>query len=63
MILQTNALSGVPDNQPKAVERYNSADAIALGAIVLGESRFGIAQSHKRNDYKSIRAVCRSSSV
>lgn len=53
MILDTNALSAVADNEPKAVERYKNADTIALAVIVLGEFRFGIAQSRKRNDYES----------
>ena len=53
MILDTNALSAVADNEPKAVELYNNADAIALAVIVLGEFRFGIAQSRNRNEYES----------
>jgi tRNA(fMet)-specific endonuclease VapC len=53
LILDTNALSAVADNEPKAVQRYNNADSIALAVIVLGEFRFGIAQSRKRNDYES----------
>jgi tRNA(fMet)-specific endonuclease VapC len=53
VILDTNALSAIADDEPKAVERYKNADTIALAVIVLGEFRFGIAQSRKRNDYES----------
>ena len=53
MILDTNALSAVADDEPKAVERYNNADTIALAVIVVGEFRFGLAQSRKRGDYES----------
>lgn len=48
MILDTNALSAVADNEPEVIERHNYADAIALAVIVLGEFRFGISQSRKR---------------
>lgn len=52
MILDTNALSAGADDEPAAVELFKKADVIALAVIVLGEYRFGIAQSRKRNDYE-----------
>lgn len=52
MILDTNALSAVADDEPAAVELFKKAEVIALAVIVLGEYRFGIAQSRKRNDYE-----------
>jgi tRNA(fMet)-specific endonuclease VapC len=52
LILDTNALSAVADDESAAVELFKKADVIALAVIVLGEYRFGIAQSRKRNDYE-----------
>lgn len=52
MILDTNALAAVADDEPAAVELFKKAEVIALAVIVLGEYRFGIAQSRKRNDYE-----------
>ena len=53
MILDTNALSAVADNVPDAVSAFNNADQIAVPVIVLGEFRFGAAQSRKRHDYEN----------
>jgi tRNA(fMet)-specific endonuclease VapC len=53
MILDTNALSAIADNQPGAVRIFAQAATIELPAIVLGEYRFGIAQSRRRNDYET----------
>lgn len=53
MILDTNALSAVADNEPAAVEVFISADSIALPVIVLGEFRFGINQSSRRSHYET----------
>lgn len=53
MILDTNALSAVADNQATAVAGYKEADLIALAVIVLGKFRFGITRSGKRNDDES----------
>lgn len=52
MILDTNALSAVADNEPAAVRIFSHAATIELPVIVLGEYRFGIAQSRRRNEYE-----------
>src|SRR5713226_1291819 len=49
LILDTNALSAVADGDPGAVKRLHRASQVAIPVIVLGEYRYGIAQSrHKR---------------
>lgn len=52
MILDTNALSAVADNEPAAVRIFSQAVTIELPVIVLGEYRFGIAHSRRRNEYE-----------
>ncbi|MGB6691428.1 MAG: type II toxin-antitoxin system VapC family toxin [Terracidiphilus sp.] len=52
MILDTNALSAIADNQTAAVRIFSRAASIELPAIVLGEYRFGIAHSRRRNEYE-----------
>ncbi len=52
MILDTNALSAVADNEAAAVRIFSQAATIELPVIVLGEFRFGIAQSRRRNEYE-----------
>jgi predicted nucleic acid-binding protein len=52
MILDTNALSAIADNRPAAVRPFSDAASIELPAIVLGEYRFGIAQSRRRKEYE-----------
>jgi tRNA(fMet)-specific endonuclease VapC len=52
VILDTNALSAIADNQTVAVRIFSQAASIELPAIVLGEYRFGIAQSRRRNEYE-----------
>ncbi|HEV2279300.1 MAG TPA: type II toxin-antitoxin system VapC family toxin [Acidobacteriaceae bacterium] len=52
MILDTNALSAVADNQPAAVRIFSEARSIELPVIVLGEYRFGIAHSRRRSEYE-----------
>jgi predicted nucleic acid-binding protein len=52
VILDTNALSAVADNEPAAVRIFSHAVTIELPVIVLGEYRFGIAQSRRRNEYE-----------
>ncbi len=52
MILDTNALSAVADNELAAVRTFSHAATIELPVIVLGEYRFGIAQSRRRNEYE-----------
>jgi tRNA(fMet)-specific endonuclease VapC len=52
MILDTNALSAVADNRSAAVRLFRDSASIELPAIVLGEYRFGIAQSRRRKEYE-----------
>ena len=52
MILDTNAISAVADNESAAVRLFNQAASIELPAIVLGEYRFGIGQSRRRKEYE-----------
>ncbi len=52
MILDTNAVSAVADNQAAAVRIFSRVASIELPAIVLGEYRFGIAQSRRRKEYE-----------
>ena len=52
MILDTNALSAVADNDAAAVRIFSQAQTIELPVIVLGEYRFGIAQSRRRKDHE-----------
>lgn len=52
MILDTNALSAVADNEAAAVRIFSQTATIELPVIVLGEFRFGIAQSRRRNEYE-----------
>jgi tRNA(fMet)-specific endonuclease VapC len=52
MILDTNALSAIADDEPAAVRLFRDAASIELPAIVLGEYRFGIAQSRRRKEYE-----------
>ena len=51
MILDTNALSAVADDEPAVVRVYRQAASIELPVIVLGEYRFGIGQSRRRSEY------------
>ena len=52
MILDTNALSAVADNEPAAVRIFTQAASIELPVVVLGEYRFGIARSRHRSEYE-----------
>jgi predicted nucleic acid-binding protein len=52
VILDRNALSAVADDEPAAVRLFSQAASIELPAIVLGEYRFGIAQSRRRKEYE-----------
>ena len=53
MILDTNALFAVADNDSAAVRIFSQAPSIELPVIVLGEYRFGIAHSRHRNRYEN----------
>ncbi len=52
MILDTNALSAVADDEPAAVQAFVTADRVAIPAVVLGEYRFGFMQSRLRKHYE-----------
>lgn len=51
MILDTNALSAIADDDPAIVSFLARADQVAIPVIVLGEFRFGIAQSRNQASY------------
>ena len=51
MILDTNALSAAADGDPAVVALLARADQVAVPVIVLGEYRYGIAQSRNRTTY------------
>ncbi len=53
MILDTNALSAVADDDPGVVAVLARADQMAIPVIVLGEYRYGIAQSRNRSSYET----------
>ena len=63
MILDTNALSAVADGDPRVVVEFSRATRIAIPVIVVGEYRFGIAQSHRNSEYQrwleEMLAACR----
>lgn len=52
MILDTNAVSAIADNEAAAIRLFSEAASIELPVIVLGEYRFGIAHSRYRKDYE-----------
>jgi tRNA(fMet)-specific endonuclease VapC len=53
MILDTNALSAAADGDPALVALLGRAEQMAIPVIVLGEYRYGIAQSRRRASYES----------
>ena len=53
MILDTNAVSAIADNEVGAAGVVTRAESIELPVIVLGEYRFGIAQSRRRKEYEN----------
>ena len=52
MILDTNALSAAADADPALIAILARADQIAIPVIVLGEYRYGIAQSRNRATFE-----------
>ena len=52
MILDTNALSAVADDDSLAVRLFREAASVELPVVVLGEYRFGIAHSRRRKEYE-----------
>lgn len=53
MIVDTNALSAAGDADPAVLALLGRAEQMAIPVIVLGEYRYGIAQSRKRASYES----------
>ena len=51
MILDTNALSAAADGDPAVIALLARADQVAIPVIVLGEYRYGVAQSRNRTIY------------
>ena len=51
MILDTNALSAAADHDPAVITVLSEAEQLAIPVIVLGEYRYGIAQSRYKNRY------------
>jgi tRNA(fMet)-specific endonuclease VapC len=50
VIVDTNALSAIADDAPGIVEALSQASSAAIPVVVLGEYRFGVAQSRRRVD-------------
>ena len=53
MILDTNALSAIADNDPNIIALLARTDVLAIPVMVLGEYRYGIAQSRNRSAYET----------
>ena len=53
MIVDTNALSAAADDDPAVIAVLARADQMAIPVIVLGEYRYGIAQSRNRATYET----------
>ena len=53
MIVDTNALSAAADDDPAVTAILARAEQMAIPVIVLGEYRYGIAQSRNRASYES----------
>ena len=53
MIVDTNALSEAADGDPEVIAILARADQMAIPVIVLGEYRYGIAQSRNRAKYEA----------
>jgi tRNA(fMet)-specific endonuclease VapC len=52
LILDTNALSAIADGEPGAAAQVAKASKLTIPVIVLGEYRFGIAQSRRKAEYE-----------
>ncbi len=53
MVLDTNALSAAADNDPAVITLLARAEQMAIPVVVLGEYRYGIAQSRHRVSYEN----------
>ena len=52
MILDTNALSAIAEGHSRALAQLGRAERLAIPVIVLGEYRYGIAQSRRKVEYE-----------
>jgi tRNA(fMet)-specific endonuclease VapC len=52
LILDTNALSAIAEGEARVLEELGQAREVAIPVIVLGEYRFGIALSRRREEYE-----------
>ncbi len=52
MIIDTSALSAMADGDPAIISALNRAEQMLVPVIVLGEYRYGIAQSRHRASYE-----------
>ena len=52
MITDTNGLSAFADGNRQVIGFLSHASQLAIPVVVLGEYRFGIAQSRKRHEYE-----------
>jgi tRNA(fMet)-specific endonuclease VapC len=53
MIVDTNALSAAADGDPAVITVLSRSDQMAIPVVVLGEYRYGIAQSRNRASYEN----------
>jgi predicted nucleic acid-binding protein len=53
VILDTNALSALVDDVPEMVARVRPVRELSLPVIVLGEYRYGISRSRRREEYEA----------
>ena len=52
LVIDTNALSAFAEGTPGATQQVSRAGQVAIPVIVLGEYRFGIAQSRHKREYE-----------
>ena len=52
LVIDTNALSAFAEGAPGATQQVSRAGQVAIPVIVLGEYRFGIAQSRHKREYE-----------
>lgn len=52
MILDTNALTAIAEGDSGATKKFLRSAEVEIPVIVLGEYRFGIAQSRHRREYE-----------
>ena len=54
LILDTNAVSALLDGEAAVEAVIGAAENVAIPVVVIGEYRFGILQSHRRENYETI---------